>query len=90
MNDSKEKIAADLAALEIELGKHQDSSVQVLDRVMDIMATASAIDISRASFSLGLVAEAIRPVRVRKTLLATKARLVKALNSKTDQESETV
>ena len=79
--DSKEEIASQLVQLDAELSKHPDQSVEVLARVMDIMSTATAIDVSKASFALGLVTEAIRPMRVRKTLLATRSRLLKALNA---------
>ena len=80
--DSPEKIASELVAIDLELAKHPDNSVEVLKRVLDIMQAASAIDTSRASFALGLVTEALRPARARQTLLVTKQRLIKALNAK--------
>lgn len=83
--DSKEKVASDLVAIDIELAKYPDVRAEVADRVCEIMATASAVDTSRSSFSLGMLSEAIRPLRVRNTLLATQKRLLKALNTRSGE-----
>jgi hypothetical protein len=80
--DSKEKVASDIVSIDLELSKYPDRREEVADRVCEIMATASALDTSKASFSLGMIQEAIRSLRVRNTLLATKKRLLKALNAK--------
>lgn len=78
-----ESLARELSEVDAELARRPDPSVECVNRVAAIMATASTVDISRSSFSLGLVHEALRPMRERQTLLAHRARTLAQLEKAT-------
>ena len=78
----------DLDKVEEELARPPEGGTIVAERVATIMGVASAIDTSRSSFALGQVFEALRPMRVRATLLAQRERLLKLLVAAESQDEE--
>ena len=82
-----QKTGSDLSKLDEAVARLGDVGPAALDRIAMIMTTASAADVSKASFNLGMVYEALRPVRERATLLANRARLLKQLKQLESQNS---
>ena len=78
---TQEKYAAELEGVRNRIAALGDPGPQVLGRVSEIMAVASAVDPSRASFALGQIFEAMKPIRELNGLRVASKRLEKAIHS---------
>ncbi len=83
-----QKTASALVKVDEAVARLGDVGPSTLDRIAAIMVTASAADVSKASFNLGMIYEALRPVRERATLLANRERLLKTLKQLEEDDAD--